>query len=143
MRRIWVPAEQLADEARRVVCGTPEDVEFKTKPQLAKEIVADMVADRTMPPWFAGDEVYGRSRELRDYIAAQGAGYVLRAGCDFSSRGDTRDLRTRGCVGGQALDDEEAAETVADPLGAGFEGSPTLRLGMGRHRQRRPPPAHP
>jgi hypothetical protein len=33
-----------------------------------------MAADRTMPPWFAGDEVYGRSRELRDYIAAQGAG---------------------------------------------------------------------
>src|SRR5205809_411829 len=36
-----------------------------TKPRLAKEIIADMVADRTMPPWFAGDEVYGRSRELR------------------------------------------------------------------------------
>jgi SRSO17 transposase len=82
--RIWVPAEQLADAARRVACGTPEGLEFKTKPQLAKEIVADMVADRTMPPWFAGDEVYGRSGELRDYIADQGAGYVLRVGCAFS-----------------------------------------------------------
>lgn len=81
--RIWVPAEQCDDEARRVACGIPSEVEFTTKPQLAKDIVADMVADATMPPWFAGDEVYGRSRELRDYIADQGAGYVLRVGCAF------------------------------------------------------------
>jgi SRSO17 transposase len=81
--RIWVPAEQLADETRRAASGIAEDVTFKTKPQLAKDIVADMAADHTMPAWFAGDEVYGRSRELRDYIATQGAGYVLRAGCDF------------------------------------------------------------
>jgi SRSO17 transposase len=82
--RIWIPAEQLDDEACRAASGIPEDVTFMTKPRLAKEIVADMAADHTMPPWFAGDEVYGRSRELRDYIADQGAGYVLRAGCDFS-----------------------------------------------------------
>lgn len=81
--RIWVPAEQCDDEARRAASGIPEHVEFKTKPQLAKDIVADMAADHTMPPWFAGDEVYGRSGELRGYIQEQDAGYVLRAGCDF------------------------------------------------------------
>jgi SRSO17 transposase len=81
--RIWVPAEHLDDEARRAVSGIPKDVRFKTKPQLAKDIVADMAADHTMPPWFAGDEVYGRSGELRGYIETQGSGYVLRAGCDF------------------------------------------------------------
>lgn len=81
--RIWIPAEQLDDAPRRAASGIPDDVRFMTKPRLAKEIVADMAADHTMPPWFAGDEVYGRSRELRDYIQDQGAGYVLRAGCDF------------------------------------------------------------
>jgi SRSO17 transposase len=74
---------QLDDEARRAELGIGEDVEFTTKPQLAKDIVADMAADHTMPPWFAGDEVYGRSGELREYIETQGSGYVLRAGCDF------------------------------------------------------------
>jgi hypothetical protein len=49
---------------------------------LARDIVADMVADHTMPPWFAGDEVYGRSSELRGYIETQGTGYVLPLGCD-------------------------------------------------------------
>lgn len=81
--RIWAPPEQLDDPERRNALGIPDDVEFQTKPQLAKDIVADMVADQTLPGWFAGDEVYGRSRELRDYIEAQSAGYVLRAGCDF------------------------------------------------------------
>jgi len=81
--RIWAPPEQLDDPERRNTLGIPDDVEFQTKPQLAKDIVADMVADQTLPGWFAGDEVYGRSRELRDYIEAQSAGYVLRAGCDF------------------------------------------------------------
>ena len=81
--RIWVPAEQLEDPDRRVALGIPEDVEFATKPQLATQIVADMVADQTMPPWFAGDEVYGRSPQLRDYLEQQGPGYVLHAGRDF------------------------------------------------------------
>jgi SRSO17 transposase len=84
--RIWVPAEQLDDPARREELGIGQDVVFKTKPQLAKDIVADMAADDTMPPWFAGDEVYGRSRELRDYLETQGVGYVLRAGCAFHAQ---------------------------------------------------------
>jgi hypothetical protein len=56
--RIWVPAAQLDDEVRRGELGIPADVGFRTKPQLATDIVADMVADHTMPAWFAGDEVY-------------------------------------------------------------------------------------
>jgi SRSO17 transposase len=81
--RIWVPADQLQDPDRRAALGIPDEVEFTTKPMLAKAIIADMAADQTLPPWFAGDEVYGRSRQLRDYIEQQGAGYVMRVGCDF------------------------------------------------------------
>jgi hypothetical protein len=46
--RIWVPAERLDDQALREVSGIPADVRFKTKPQLAKDIVADMADDATM-----------------------------------------------------------------------------------------------
>ncbi|HEX3790220.1 MAG TPA: transposase, partial [Pseudonocardiaceae bacterium] len=44
----------------------------------------DMVADHTMPPWAAGDEVYGRSSELRTFCQDNGIGYVLRVGCAFT-----------------------------------------------------------
>ncbi len=81
--RIYLPAEQLDDPDRRVALGIPTTAVFRTKPQLARDIVAGMVADETMPPWTAGDEVYGRSGELRTFLQDNGIGYVMRVGCAF------------------------------------------------------------
>jgi SRSO17 transposase len=81
--RLWLPAEQLDDPARRAALGIGEEVVFRTKPQLAQDILAEMIADATMPPWAAGDEVYGRSGELRTFLQDNGVGYVLRVGCAF------------------------------------------------------------
>lgn len=36
-----------------------------------------------MPPWWAGDEVYGRSWQLRRFCEDNQIGYVLRVGCAF------------------------------------------------------------
>ena len=63
-----MPEDQLANPDRRAALGIPADVVFKTKPHLAQDILADMVADATMPPWAAGDEVYGRSSKLRTFF---------------------------------------------------------------------------
>lgn len=81
--RIYVPAGQLDDDERRAALGIDTAVEFRTKPQLAVDICRDMVTDGTMPPWCAGDEVYGRSGELRGFLAEHEVGYVLRVGCAF------------------------------------------------------------
>jgi SRSO17 transposase len=81
--RIYVPADQLADPARRAACGIGVEVTFRTKPQLAIDLCRDMVADATMPPWAAGDEVYGRSSQLREFLQDNGVGYVMRVGCAF------------------------------------------------------------
>jgi len=81
--RIYVPADQLDDHERRVALGIGDDVEFQTKPELAVDICRDMVADATMPPWAAGDEVYGRSGDLRAFLEDHDVGYVLRVGCAF------------------------------------------------------------
>jgi SRSO17 transposase len=82
--RIWLPAEQFADPDHRAALGIPDDLEFRTKPQLAKDLLTDMIADQTMPPWAAGDEIYGRSSELRTFLEDHGTGYVLRVGCAFT-----------------------------------------------------------
>jgi SRSO17 transposase len=81
--RIYVPADQLADPERRKLMGIGDEVEFATKPELAIDLLADMVADHTMPPWCAGDEIYGRSRRLRAFCEDHEIGYVLRVGCSF------------------------------------------------------------
>jgi SRSO17 transposase len=81
--RIWLPAEHLDDPERRDALGIPTDVVFRTKPRLAQDILTDMIADQTMPPWAAGDEVYGRSGALRTFLQDNGIGYVMRVGCAF------------------------------------------------------------
>jgi hypothetical protein len=50
---------------------------------LAIDICRDMIADATMPPWAAGDEVYGRSSQLRKFLQDNEIGYVMRVGCAF------------------------------------------------------------
>lgn len=99
--RIYIPAEQLDDQARRAALGIPADVVFRTKAQLAIDITTDMIADHTMPPWCAGDEIYGRSRELREHLESHDVGYVLRVGCDFwvELAADGTRLRTDAVVG--------------------------------------------
>jgi SRSO17 transposase len=81
--RIYVPEDQLIDTERRAALGIPVDVEFTTKSQLAQDILAEMIADATIPPWIAGDEVYGRAGKLRTFIEDNGIGYVMRVGCAF------------------------------------------------------------
>lgn len=82
--RIYLPAEQAADETRRAALGVPEEVVFRTKPQLAIDITAEAIAEGTMPPWCTGDEVYGRSGPLRAHLEAHQVGYVLRVGRAFT-----------------------------------------------------------
>jgi SRSO17 transposase len=47
--RIYIPADQLTDPDRRAALGIGPTVGFWTKPELAIDILTDMVADRTMP----------------------------------------------------------------------------------------------
>jgi SRSO17 transposase len=82
--RIYVPEEQLADAERRAALGIPAAVVFRTKSQLAQDILAEMIADATIPPWIAGDEVYGRAGKLRTFLEDNGIGYVMRVGCAFT-----------------------------------------------------------
>lgn len=80
---VYLPRAQGAEDDHRAELGIPAGAEFQTKPQLARDLLTAMVADGTMPPWCAGDEVYGRSSELRGFCAEHGIGYVLRVGCTF------------------------------------------------------------
>jgi hypothetical protein len=84
--RIYVPADQLTDPDRRAALGIGPQVGLRTKPELAIDILTDMVADRTMPPWTAGDEVDGRSTGLRSFLQEHEVGYVLRVAAGFTWR---------------------------------------------------------
>jgi SRSO17 transposase len=79
--RLYVPASWAGDPQRRRAAGIPDDLEFKTKPQLAIEILGEITAEGRCPPWVTGDEVYGRDARLRAAIEAHRTGYVLKIPC--------------------------------------------------------------
>ncbi len=81
--REWIPEEQIADPRCRQAMGLPQDLVFKTKPQLATEILAECLAGGTAIPWAAADEVYGNNPGLRGFCERERIGYVLRVPSNF------------------------------------------------------------
>jgi SRSO17 transposase len=81
--RLYVPAGWAGDRQRRRAAGVPDGLEFKTKPQLAIEMLDEITAEGFCPPWVTGDEVYGRDAKLRARCEAHRTGYVMKIPCSF------------------------------------------------------------
>jgi len=82
--RQWIPAEQIADPVTALTTGLPPDLAFRTKGQLALDVLDDAYADGLAFDFICGDEVYGSCTELREFLEARGQGYVLRVACSFT-----------------------------------------------------------
>jgi SRSO17 transposase len=73
---------------------SPVATTFRTKPQLAVEILTDLHDASVLPPWVTGDEVYGRDRALREFCEDHDTGYVLAVACSHPIQLN-RQLKTR------------------------------------------------
>ncbi len=82
--RQWIPREQITDPVASLVTGLPLDLEFRTKGQLAIDICADAYADGIRFDFICGDEVYGASTRLREFLETRGQAYVLRVASNFT-----------------------------------------------------------
>ena len=76
-RVLYLPKEWAADAARREEAGVPEDAAFRTKPALARAMLARAFQAGVPAAWVTGDEVYGRDRRLRLWLEEQGHPFVL------------------------------------------------------------------
>jgi SRSO17 transposase len=81
--RQWIPAEDIRDLVRPLVTGLPPDLVFRTKGQMAIDILASTRADGVAFDFICGDEVYGNCTELRGYLEGLGQAYVLRVASPF------------------------------------------------------------
>jgi SRSO17 transposase len=82
--RQWIPAEDIKDPVRSLVTGLPLDLRFRTKGQLAIDILADAYGDGLSFEFVCGDEVYGSCTELREFLEARGQAYALRVASNFT-----------------------------------------------------------
>jgi SRSO17 transposase len=76
-RALYLPREWADDAERRDAAGVPEDVEFRTKPRLALEMIEAALEAGIPAKWVAGDEVYGSDGKLRRALEGREQAYAL------------------------------------------------------------------
>jgi SRSO17 transposase len=81
--RQWIPAEHLSDPVKSADMGLPGDLAFRTKGQLAIDVLTEAFADGIRLDFVCGDEVYGSCTQLRAFLEARGQAYVLRVPSNF------------------------------------------------------------
>lgn len=81
-RRLFLPQEWAEDKARRQQAGVPESVIFRTKPELALEMLSVAVAEGVPFRWVGGDSVYGDSPTFVQGVRQLGKWYVVDTSAD-------------------------------------------------------------
>ena len=76
--RLFVPEKWFEEEQtkQREKCGVPEDLVFKTKPEIGLDLLKNALQrDNLSFSWVAADALYGDSPAFRDGVAATGKYY--------------------------------------------------------------------
>src|SRR5215210_8014544 len=76
-RALYLPKEWAKDEGRRAQAGIPEEVEFVTKPAMAREMLKRAFDAGVCAGWVTGDTIYGSARRLRMSLEERGVPFVL------------------------------------------------------------------
>jgi len=76
-RRLYLPIEWANDTKRRKEAGVPEEIDFRTKPQLALRMIKEATAAKVPYRWVTGDCVYGDNRVIRAWLERNQKNYVL------------------------------------------------------------------
>ena len=77
-RRLYLPEIWFGEDHRErwEKCGIPDETTFKTKPELALEMLQEVVQEGTLRfRWVACDETYGKDPAFLDGVAALGRWY--------------------------------------------------------------------
>ena len=103
--RLYLPEAWAEDRERRAGVGVPEDIEFRTKPQIALEQIRAAVERGVAPGIVCADAAYGNDSALRDGLEELGLAYAV------GILPGTKLVRAGG-----ALEEAVSAEALADTL---------------------------
>ena len=74
--RLYLPRDWTKDRRRRKEAGVPKEIEFRTRHQLALEML-DECGNQLPRRWIAGDDEMGRSSKFRRELQARTERYLL------------------------------------------------------------------
>jgi SRSO17 transposase len=81
-RRLFLPQEWADDKPRREEAGVPEAAVFRTKPELALEMLTVAINEGVSFRWVGGDSVYGDSPTFVRGVRQLGKWYVVDTSAD-------------------------------------------------------------
>jgi SRSO17 transposase len=76
-RELYLPKAWTEDRARCRAARVPEQVGFRTKPQLARVLLERALEAGVPAAWVTADEVYGQDLALRGWLEGRRMAYVL------------------------------------------------------------------
>ena len=76
-RELYLPKCWTEDKERLDEAGIPTEIEFATKPVLARQMLRRAFDSDLQVSWVTADEVYGRDSQFRRLLEKQGIGYVV------------------------------------------------------------------
>jgi SRSO17 transposase len=81
-RELYLPQDWLDDRARCQQAGIPDTIPFRTKPDLAIQMLERLHQARVPLDWVVADSVYGGYAELRTWLETHQYPYVGAVACD-------------------------------------------------------------
>lgn len=81
---VYLPQEWAADRPRRRAAHIPDEVVFRTKPQIALDQIARCLGNGIRVAAWTFDEFYGRDGSFLSGLDALGQTYVAEVPCDFT-----------------------------------------------------------
>ena len=76
-RELYLPQEWAEDRSRRAEAHVPEAVAFRTKPELAQQMLERAFSAGLTCAWVTADSIYGGARRLRLWLEAREQPFVL------------------------------------------------------------------
>jgi SRSO17 transposase len=79
---LYLPESWIRDVVRRRAARIPDSVVFRTKEQLARELIGRAVDDGVPGEVVLADSFYGRSHDFRDFVRSKGLDYAVAVDAD-------------------------------------------------------------
>jgi SRSO17 transposase len=123
-RELYLPRSWTDDRERCNAARVPEEVGFRTKPQLAR-VMLERALDAGVPAaWVTADEAYGGNPALRGWLEGRGVWHVLAVKCSelLAAPAADRSAATTRTSAEQLASGVPAEQWIACSAGHGAKG---------------------
>jgi len=80
---VYFPKNWIDDKERRIEAKVPDGLKFRTKIEIALDLLRESVKNGLKLSWVSADELYGRSSDFRKGVVELSLNYVVEVPCSI------------------------------------------------------------